>query len=70
MAFSPVFHKGVSREQLRDLLSDPRRYLVRVEDLAVEPQPSTITVVHAPMLPTVSQQRVTGLSENHASHVE
>jgi hypothetical protein len=26
--------------------------------------------VHAPMLPTVSQQRVTGLSENHASHVE
>lgn len=74
-AFHPKFHKGVSREQLRDLLSDPRRYLVRVEDLAVEPAPSTITVVHAPMLPvgvsTVEQpQRVAGLHENHSSHVE
>jgi hypothetical protein len=46
-----------------------------VEDLATEPAPSTITVVHRPMLPvgvsTVDPiQRVTGLSENHASHVE
>lgn len=74
-AFHPRFHKGVSREQVRDILSDPRRFLVRVEDLAVEPPPSTITVVHHPMLPvgvsTVAPiQRVTGLSENHASHVE
>jgi hypothetical protein len=75
MAFHPKFHKGVSREQLRDILSDPRRFLVRVEDLATEPAPSTITVVHHPMLPvgvsTVEPiQRVTGLHENHPSHVE
>ena len=74
-AFHPKFHKGVSREQLRNILSDPRRFLVRVDDLATEPAPSTITVVHRPMLPvgvsTVDPiQRVTGLSENHASHVE
>lgn len=74
MAFHPKFHRGVSSEQLKHMLSDPRRYLVRVDDLA-EPAPSTVTVVHAPMLPvgvsTVEQpQRVTGLHENHASRIE
>ena len=72
-AFHPKFHKGVSREQLRDILSDPKRFLVRVEDLATEPEPSTITV-HHPMPVGVSTvepiQRVTGLHENHPSHVE
>mgnify|MGYP003643067744 CR=1 FL=1 len=72
MAFHQQFHKGVSRDQLKTILSDPRRYLVRVEDLA-EPAPSTVTIIH-PMpegVSTVEQpQRVTGLYENHPSHVE
>lgn len=74
-AFHPQFHKGVSRDQLKNLLSDPRRYLIRVEDLAVEPPPSTVTVVKSPMLPvgvsTVEQPlHLTGLHENKPSQIE
>jgi hypothetical protein len=71
-AFHQSFHKGVSRDQLKNLLSDPRRYLIRVDDLA-EPEPSTITIIH-PMpvgVSTVEQpQRLTGLHENRPSQLE
>ncbi len=67
------FHKGVSHDQLKTILSDPKRFLVRVEDLA-EIESSNVTVIPAIMpvgVSTVEQPlRVTGLPENHPSHVE